>query len=59
MHINAPNNVGNANATSVHLMLDVSFFTVIRVVEHGQCIRKKTMQHMAVIPVHPFETRID
>ena len=55
MQITIPNTVGSAAANAVHFKLPVSFFMVISVVEHGQCIRQKIIKHIAVTHVQPFD----
>ena len=50
-----PNTVGNSAERSVHFILPVSFFIVIRVVEHGQCISENSITFMAVTMFQPFE----
>lgn len=52
-----PAAVGIRAESSVHLRLPVSFFTVRRVVEQGQCIREKRRKEIAVISVQPFAVR--
>ena len=44
----------NIKASNVHFKLPVSFFMVISVVEHGQCINEKIIMHIAVFIVHLF-----
>ena len=56
IQINIPARVGIRAARAVHFRLPVSFFTVSRVVEQGQCIRKKISTLTAVAHVHPFAT---
>jgi len=58
MHIATPKAVGSKNDASVHFKLPVSFFTVIRVVEHGQCIKKNTTVHIQVVMLQPFAQSI-
>ena len=48
--------VGKAIENSAHLMLPVSFFIVIQVVEQGQCIREKSITQIAVTQVQPLLT---
>ena len=57
-HIQKPQKLGRTAARRVHLKLPVSFFIVIRVVAHGQCIREKIMVHTAVEMVQPFAVKI-
>ena len=54
-----PNKTGSIKDAIVHLMLPVSFCTVKRVVEQGQCIRVKIMKHTAVTHVQPFWERME
>ena len=49
--------MGSRNASAVHLRLPVSFFTVSRVVEQGQCISVKIIKHTAVRTLQPFERK--
>jgi len=53
-----PNKVGKRKDTTVHFKLLLSFFIVISVVEHGQCIRENMIAQRAVICVQPDEVRI-
>ncbi len=50
-----PNSVGRHRETSVHFTDFVSFFTVISVVAHGQCIKENSITDMAVVTVQPLE----
>ncbi len=50
-----PNAVGIAAASSVHLMLPVSFLIVRQVVEQGKCSTVITHIHTAVTHVQPFD----
>jgi len=50
-----PNSVGRRKAIIVHFMLPLSFFTVISVVEQGQCISENSITHTAVMEVHPCD----
>ena len=59
IHVAMPNNVGKRNETMVHLKLPLSFWMVMSVVEHGQCIRIKTTAHIAVVMVQPLAPRIE
>ena len=54
-----PITVGIMADKAAHFILPVSFFTVIIVVEQGQCIRVKTSAQTAVTPVHPFDINRD
>ena len=58
IHSSAPQSVGSAAASAVHVQLPVSFFTERSVVEHGQCISVKTITHAAVFSVQPFASSI-
>ena len=58
IHSSAPQSVGSAAASAVHVQLPVSFFTDSSVVEHGQCISVNTMTHAAVFPVQPLASNI-
>lgn len=58
IHSSAPQSVGSAAASAVHVQLPVSFFTERSVVEHGQCISVKTITHAAVFSVQPFASNI-
>lgn len=58
IHSSAPQSVGRAAASAVHIQLPVSFFTESSVVEHGQCISVKTITHAAVFSVQPFASSI-
>ena len=58
IHSSAPQSVGRAAASAVHVQLPVSFFTERSVVEHGQCISVKTITHAAVFSVQPFASSI-
>ena len=58
IHSSAPQSVGSAAASAVHVQLPVSFFTERSVVEHGQCIIVKTITHAAVFSVQPFASSI-
>ena len=58
IHSSAPQSVGRAAASAVHVQLPVSFFTDSSVVEHGQCISVNTMTHAAVFSVQPFASSI-
>lgn len=58
IHSSAPQSVGSAAASAVHVQLPVSFFTESSVVEHGQCIIVKTITHAAVFSVQPFASSI-
>ena len=49
-----PQAVGISAANTLHFILPVSFFMVISVVEHGQCISEKVIVHIAVMGVQPF-----
>lgn len=51
-----PQIVGIKIDKSVHLRLPVSFLIVRHVVEHGQCIREKSIVQIAVNVVHPLST---
>lgn len=51
-----PETVGIAREMAVHFTLRVSFLIVRQVVEHGQCISRKSDVHAAVAHVHPFMT---
>ena len=53
-----PISVGMTAARSVHFILPVSFFIVIKVVEHGQCIREKMIVFIAVTKVQPLASNI-
>lgn len=48
-HTNIPVSVGMAKAATVHFLLCVSFFNVMQVVEHGQCIMENSMVQTAVV----------
>ena len=50
-----PNKVGSKNDKNVHFTLFVSLYTVKRVVEHGECIRKNIITQMAVTIFQPFD----
>ena len=50
----APISMGKTAARSVHFQLPVSFLTVSKVVEHGQCIIIKISTHTAVVNVQSF-----
>ena len=52
----APHTVGIITERSVHFILPVSFFIVIRVVEQGQCISEKSITFTAVTGVQPLAT---
>lgn len=58
-HTRIPITVGSRKASKVHLKLPVSLRIVRQVVEHGQCIRQKSMVEIAVIEVHPWDNRRD
>lgn len=47
----APQNAGRKAETKVHHLLFVSLYSVIRVVEQGQCIREKSRTQTAVFQV--------
>lgn len=51
---NMPIAVGNKKPIAVHFKLCVSFFIVKSVVEQGQCIRKNSRVHRALIGVQPL-----
>lgn len=55
-HTRIPVTVGTRKEIRVHFQLWVSFFMVRQVVLQGQCIREKSMTHMAVSQVHPLVT---
>ena len=55
IHKSIPAAVGSRNASAVHLRLPVSFFIVSRVVEQGQCISVKIINHTAVRTLQPFD----
>ena len=54
IHTAMPITVGTRNETADHFQLPVSFFIVIIVVEHGQCISENSIMLIAVIQVQPF-----
>ena len=56
IHEIIPREAGRRAASIVHFQLPVSFLMVRSVVEHGQCMREKSMVHSAVVIVHPWET---
>lgn len=57
MQRNIPMIVGSIKANNVHFKLPVSFFMVISVVEHGQCISVKIIIFTAVNQFQPFCTK--
>ena len=57
IHKIIPTTVGMSAARSVHLMLPVSFFIVMSVVEQGKCIRVKIIMHTALARVKPLAAR--
>ena len=59
VHTIMPSIVGKRNETSVHLRLWLSFFIVMSVVEHGQCISENTIAQSAVTFVQPAEERME
>lgn len=58
IHIAMPATVGITAAKAVHLKLPVSFFIVISVVEHGQCISEKIIVQIPVVQLHPLATKM-
>ena len=54
MHRSAPDAVGSAVASAVHLMLRVSLYIVRSVVEHGQCSSVNISTLPAVVQVQPL-----
>ena len=58
MHKLIPVSVGIKADKTVHFKLPVSFLIVMSVVEHGKCISEKSIVHIAVVAVHPFDINI-
>ena len=50
-----PITVGKTNDKTVQRILPVSFLIDHNVVPHGKCINEKSITHIAVRPVHPFD----
>ena len=49
--------MGKIAAKAVHFKLPVSFFIVIKVVEHGQCISENITIQMAVVMFQPLSVK--
>ena len=55
IQLTIPKRVGSNAATAVHFRLFVSFQTVIKVVEHGECMSENSTAHIAVTIVQPLD----
>ena len=58
IHTRIPQRVGIIIDSNVHFTDFVSAFMVRQVVEHGQCIREKSIVQTAVFIVQPFNCKI-